>query len=92
MPHANLSAKFVCAATCPQDKRKIEFIDNSLEGFFIEVLATGIKTYYQRYVDAHKRQRQIRIGRVGIVPHDEARKAVRRRFERIDKAFENPPA
>jgi integrase len=74
MPHANLSAKFVCAATCPQDKRKIEFIDNSLEGFFIEVLATGIKTYYQRYVDAHKRQRQIRIGRVGIVPHVEARK------------------
>ena len=74
MPHANLSAKFVSAATCPQNKRKIEFIDNSLEGFFIEVLATGIKTYYQRYVDAHKRQRQIRIGRVGIVPHDEARK------------------
>ncbi|MEI7992834.1 MAG: SDR family NAD(P)-dependent oxidoreductase [Actinomycetota bacterium] len=30
--------------------------------------------------------------RLYIVPHDEARKAVRRRFERIDKAFENPTA
>lgn len=74
MPHANLTAKFVSTVACPPGKRKVEYIDSSLEGFFVEVLATGIKTYYQRYIDAHKRQRQIRIGRVGIVPHEEARK------------------
>lgn len=74
MPHANLTARFIAAATCPDGKRKIEFIDKNLEGFFIEVIASGVKTYYQRYIDAHKRQRQIRIGRVGIVSLDEARK------------------
>ena len=74
MPHANLTARFIAAAVCPDGKRKIEFIDKNLEGFFIEVIASGVKTYYQRYIDAHKRQRQIRIGRVGIVSLDEARK------------------
>lgn len=74
MPHANLTAKFVSAVTCPTGKRKVEYIDTNLEGFFIEVLASGIKTFYQRYIDGHKRQRQIRIGRVGIVSLEEARK------------------
>ena len=74
MPHANLTSKFVSTVTCPTDKRKVELIDTNLEGFFVEVLATGVKTYYQRYIDGHKRQRQIRIGRVGIVSLEDARK------------------
>ena len=49
MPHANLTSKFVSPVTCPADKRKVELIDTNLEGFFVEVLATGVKTYYQRY-------------------------------------------
>lgn len=74
MPHALLTAKFVSAATCPAGKTKIEYVDQSLEGFFIEVLRSGTKTYYQRYIDGHRRQRQIKIGRVGIVSLEEARK------------------
>lgn len=74
MPHANLTAKFVSNATCPPGKTKIEYVDTNLEGFFIEVLASGTKSYYQRYVDGHKRQRQIRIGRTNIVTLEDARK------------------
>lgn len=73
-PHAPLTASFVSSAVCPCGKRKIEFIDTSLEGFFIEVLSSGVKTYYQRYVDAQRRQRQVRIGRVGIVHLDDAKR------------------
>ncbi len=74
MPHANLTAKFVSNAVCPPGKSKIEYVDKNLEGFFIEVLASGTKSYYQRYVDGHKRQRQIRIGRANIVSLEDARK------------------
>ena len=54
--------------------RKVEFIDTNLEGFFVEALASGVKTYYQRYFDSRKRQRLFRLGRVGIVPLEDARK------------------
>lgn len=74
MPYANLTAKFVSSATCPEGKAKIEYVDTNLEGFFIEVQVSGTKTYYQRYRDGHQRQRVIKIGRVGIVSLEEARK------------------
>ncbi len=74
MPHANLTAKFVSSVECPAGKPKIEYVDQNLEGFFIEVLCSGTKSYYQRYIDGHRRQRQIKIGRVGIVSLEEARK------------------
>jgi integrase len=74
MPYATLTAKFVSTATCPAGKSKIEYVDTNLDGFFIEILCSGTKNYYQRYRDGHKRQRQIKIGRVGIVSFEEARK------------------
>ena len=74
MPHAKLTEKFVSTVTCPAGMRKVEFIDTNLEGFFVEALASGVKTYYQRYFDSRKRQRLFRLGRVGIVPLEDARK------------------
>jgi integrase len=74
MPHANLTAKFVLNASCPADKTKIEYVDTSLEGFFVEVLCSGTKTYYQRYIDGHRRQRQFKIGRANVLSLEEARK------------------
>lgn len=74
MPHADLNHSFVKGAACPNGKRKIEYIDRAVEGFFVEVLSSGVKTFYQRYVDQRRRQRQVRIGRADIVPLAEARK------------------
>lgn len=74
MPHAALTPKFLASLTCPAGKRKIEIIDTALEGFFVEALGSGVKTFYQRYTDGHGKQRQIRIGRVGIVRLEDARR------------------
>lgn len=74
MPHADFSHSFIRNVTCPIGKRKIEYIDRSVEGFFVEVLSSGVKTFYQRYVDQRRRQRQVRIGRADIVPLSDARK------------------
>ena len=74
MPHANLTAKFVLNAACPAGKSKIEYVDTNLEGFFVEVHSSGTKTYYQRYIDGHRRQRQMKIGRANVLTLEEARK------------------
>lgn len=74
MPHAKLTVKFVLNAACPADKSKIEYIDANLEGFFVEVHYSGTKTYYQRYIDSHHRQRQMKIGRANVLTLEEARK------------------
>lgn len=69
-----LTSRVVDRAVCPEGLRKTELVDASLEGFFVEALQSGVKTYYQRYIDLHGKQRQIRIGRVGIVTFEAARK------------------
>jgi integrase len=74
MPIAHLNVKFVVEAACPLGRSKIEYVDRQQEGFFIEVLRSGTKSYYQRYLDSHGRKRQIKIGRVGVVPLPDARK------------------
>jgi integrase len=74
MPIAGLNKKFVLNATCPDRLAKIEYVDRRQEGFFVEVLRSGTKSYYQRYVDLHGRKRQIKIGRADVVPLPEARK------------------
>lgn len=74
MSQAILTRRYLDQLRCPPSKRKIEVVDAQLKGFFVEVLASGLKTFYQRYTDGHKRQRQIRIGRVGVVTLEEARK------------------
>jgi integrase len=74
LPIVHLNMKFALKAECPPRQSKIEYVDRQQEGFFIEVLRSGTKSYYQRYVDAHGRKRQIKIGRVGVVPLSDARK------------------
>jgi integrase len=74
MPKARLTSRFVAKLNCPEGLRKTEYVDTALEGFFVEALQSGVKTYYQRYTDLHGKQRQFRIGRVGVVPFEEARK------------------
>ncbi|WP_397583490.1 tyrosine-type recombinase/integrase [Sphingorhabdus sp.] len=74
MPRANLSTHFILSAVCPDNKSKIEYIDTNLEGFFVEVHRSGTKTFYQRYIDGHHRQRQMKIGRANVLTLADARK------------------
>lgn len=74
MPILTLNALAVRSVRCPEGKPRIEFFDNTTPGFSLEVRATGGKTYYLRYRDAHSRQRQYRIGDSKSISLDQARK------------------
>lgn len=74
MPKAKLTAQFVRLASCPEGKRKIDYYDEAITGFVVEIRSTGGKTYYLRYQDPHQRQRQLRIGAVADITFEQARK------------------
>ena len=69
-----LTSAFVKGASCPSDRRKIDYFDVQLPGFLIEVRATGGKTYYQRYRTPHGRERQFKIGAASVLTVQQARR------------------
>lgn len=78
MPKVNLSAAFVSSALCPDGRSKIDYYDNSITGFVLEVRHTGGKTYYLRYRDRHGKLRQHKIGDSKSLSYDKARQAAQR--------------
>ena len=74
MPFAPLTSRFLRTATCPKDRAKVDFFDTGQKGFMLEVRSSGGKTYYQRYVDPHGRQRQFKIGSADTLSLDQARR------------------
>ena len=55
-------------------RAKVDFFDTGQKGFMLEVRSSGGKTYYQRYVDPHGRQRQFKIGSADTLSVDQARR------------------
>ena len=53
--------------------RKLDFFDNALPGFLVEVRASGGKTFYQRYRDAHGREHRFKVGPASVLTVKEAR-------------------
>lgn len=74
MPVVTLDAAFVLTATCPPDKRKVDYYSDKLSGFILEVRANGGKSFHLRYKDAYGRLRQMRIGPYPDITFDKARK------------------
>ena len=62
MPVVNLTPQIIQAATCPEGKAKLDLFDQHCKGLMIEIRQSGRKTYYLRYQDERKKQRQHRIG------------------------------
>lgn len=75
MPTTTLDAGIVRKATCPADKTKIDIYDTVITGFILEVRRSGGKTYWLRYRDSHKKQRQHKIGDAKSLTFDQARQA-----------------
>jgi integrase len=73
MPRVKLTARFVRRCVCPPGKSKIDYFDLARTGFLVEVRPTGRRTFYQRYVDEHGRERQYRIGPADVLTLDQAR-------------------
>ena len=72
-----LTKSFVRHSACPPGARKIGFFDASLGGFLLEVRSSGGKTFYQRYRDAHGRERQFKIGAAHVLTVAQARRKAR---------------
>lgn len=83
MPKVSLDAAFVRTVTCPEDKNRIEYFDTNIKGFTLEVRISGGKTYYLRYRDDYKRQRQHKIGDAQSISFDKARAAAERLRSRV---------
>jgi hypothetical protein len=58
----------------PDGKGKLRLFDDKLTGFLMEVRSSGKVTFYVRYNDSRGRQREVRLGRLGDVTVDQARK------------------
>lgn len=78
MPKVKLTSEIVNLATCPDNKRKIDLWDEITTGFVVEIRSSGSKTYYLRYFTHFGRQKQMKIGCVGDITFDQARKAAKR--------------
>jgi integrase len=78
MPKAKLDHTFCLAAACEPGKRKTDYWDTVTTGLVLEVRSSGGRTIYLRYIDPNGRQRQLKIGAVGDITFDQARKAAKR--------------
>ena len=88
MPRLQLTQQFVDNPPIVQHKTKTDYFDTRLTGFFLEVRATGKATYYQRYRDKLRRNRQTRIGAADAMTLEEAREAARQVRSSITNGFD----
>jgi integrase len=88
MPKLQLTQQFVDNPPIVQHKTKTDYFDTRLTGFFLEVRATGKATYYQRYRDKHRRNRQARIGAADAMSLEAAREAARQVRSSITNGFD----
>lgn len=58
----------------PDGATKLRLFDDKLQGFILEVRPSGVRTFYVRYRDQRGRQREVRLGRLGEVTVDQARR------------------
>src|SRR6516162_3912372 len=73
LPKANLTSAFVRQSICPAGARRVDYFDEDLPGFMLEVRSSGGKTFYQRYRDIRGRERQFKIGSARVLTAREAR-------------------
>lgn len=55
-------------------KEKARIFDDRTKGFLLEQRASGVLTFYFRYLDARRRTREVKLGRLGDVTVAQARK------------------
>lgn len=80
MPKVIMSSQFALTATCPPDRKKMDYWDTGTvcSGLVLEVRSSGGRTWYLRYHDQHGSQRQHKIGRYEDLRWDDVRKTARR--------------
>ena len=72
MPKVLLTDLYISAVSCPTDKSHLEVFDSELRGFYVDVLASGRKSFRLRY-RYEKKLRVVTLGDARILKADEAR-------------------
>jgi integrase len=78
-----LTKEFLAGLTCPEGAAKSDFFDLGCPGLMVEVRPTGRKTFYFRYVNGRRQQRQHRVGDARDLSLDLARKQVQKLRTRV---------
>ena len=73
MPKLPITQEFLKRVTQPTTTAKEQYFDTNLNGFMLEVKATGTKTYYYRYREDAK-QKMLRIGTTNELNLEDAKK------------------
>ena len=76
MPRAVITDIYIQALTCPLDRTHQEVFDSELRGFYVDVLASGRKSFRVRY-RFEKKLRVVTLGDAMLITADEARKLAR---------------
>lgn len=77
MPKVVLTSSLVRGSACPPGTRRVDYFNSTFPGFFLEVRASGGKTFYQRYRDERGRERQFKIGPARVLTVSQARHKAR---------------
>jgi integrase len=80
-----LTKQFVDCVQPPSDTSDRTFWDDTLSGFGVRVRASGAKTWVIMYRTQDGRLRKYRIGQVGALTPDEARKEARQKLAAVDR-------
>ena len=78
MSKIHLTAGIVRRTICPADRAKVDLFDTSQRGFLLEIRRSGGKTYYQQFVDARGRTKQLRVGPADVLTLSSARQIAKR--------------
>lgn len=82
MPSIELNAAFVRNVAYPE-RGRVDYFDNVITGFVLEVRSSGGATYHLRYRDPHGKQRQYKIGDTKSISFDKARTMAERLRSRV---------
>ena len=78
MPKAKLDATFCLTARCQPGKVRTDYYDTTITGFVLECRASGGKTFLLRYFNAYDKQCQRKIGALGDISFEQAKKLAKR--------------
>lgn len=72
MPNQFLSDLYIRTLNCPKERSHVEVFDSVLRGFYVDVLASGKKSFRLRY-RFEKKLRVVTLGDAQFISADEAR-------------------
>jgi integrase len=75
VPNQLLTDLYISAVSCPTDRSHLEVFDSEIRGFYVDVLASGRKSFRLRY-RYDKKLRVVTIGDARLMTSEEARQLV----------------